>query len=543
MLGGGMDVSTLTVNGMWENVFSNQGKTMLEKVLPAFIGAQRWFGGKARQIRSIDIADTVRIPYDLRSAFVIFARVNYAEGAPETYALPLTFVSEAGSPEATIARVATGDGEGVLVTPMGDRGFCTALLDAIGFRKSFRSDSGGEVRGVPARTFSRLAGPAAGRLLPSLMRAEQSNTSILYGDRLILKIFRRLDSGVNPDLEVGGFLTDAGFRHIPPVAGALEYHQGAGEPITLGILQGFIHSQGDAWAFTLDALSRYYERVAAQGGELQKPPEQCLWEMVLEGPRLEARQFVGAYLEAAGLLGRRTAELHLTLASGQGNPAFALEQFSSSYQISLQQSMQNLATETFRLLDERLPTLPEALQEEARKVQGLKSRVLKTFHSTLERKIAALRIRVHGDYHLGQVLYTGSDFVIIDFEGEPARSISERRIKRCPLRDVAGMLRSFHYAAYAALMGRRTATEPDIAILEPWANLWYVAVSSVFLETYLDVAGHAPFLPQAREDMRMLLEIYMLEKAVYEMAYELNNRPGWVRVPMRGILGMLASPH
>jgi maltose alpha-D-glucosyltransferase / alpha-amylase len=538
-----MDLATLAVDGKWEDVLSTQGKTRLEEVLPAFLRTRRWFGGKARRIRSVDIADTVRIAYDAQSAFLLFADVSYSEGAPETYTLPLTFVSAAGSPETTIARVTTRGGEGMLVTPLGDRSFCGALLDAIGSGKTLKSSSGGEVRGVPARAFSRLAGRNADRLAPSLMRAEQSNSSILYGGRLILKIFRRLDAGINPDLEVGGFLTDAGFPHIPPVAGALEYRRGAREPITLGILQGFIRSEGDAWTFTLDALSRYYARVAAQAGELQKLPDQGLWETVREGPCPEARNLVGGYLEAAGLLGRRTAELHLALASGRENPAFAPEPFSSSYQASLEKSMRSLATATFQLLGGRLPTLPETLQAEARRVQALKTRVLGQFRSVLGRKITALRTRVHGDYHLGQVLYTGSDFVIIDFEGEPARPISERRIKRSPLRDVAGMLRSFHYAAYGALMGRRTATDLDIAALEPWANRWCVTVSALFLKTYLDVASHAPFLPQAREDLRALLETYQLEKAIYEMAYELNNRPDWVGIPMRGILAMLAGQH
>jgi len=547
-----MEVPTLAVNSNWESVFNKQAKTKLEGVLPEFLRAQRWFGGKARTIRSIDLEDAVQLPHDSRAAYMTFARVHYGAGDPDTYALPLTFVTgpeaekiQAESPHEIVARLTTCSGEGILATPMRDRSFCNALLDAIGSRKSFKSASGGEIRGAPTGVFQRLAGPEASCLEPSLIRAEQSNSSILYGDRLILKVFRRLDVGINPDLEVGAFLTDAGFAHIPPVGGALEYRRDKGEPITLGILQGFIRSEGDAWTFTLQALSRYYERVAAHGGEL-RAEVRGLWELMGHDPHPEARDLIGPYLEAAGLLGRRTAELHLALASDRENPAFAPEPFSPVYQRALYQSMRNLTMQAFQLLGQRLQALPTDMQEEARKTLGLEAQVLDRFQSVLNRKITALRTRVHGDYHLGQVLYTGSDFVIIDFEGEPARPISERRIKRSPLRDVAGMLRSFHYAAYGALMGRTAATvvrPEDFPAMDPWAHWWYATVSSVFLKAYLEVAEQAPFLPKGREELVALLDVYQLEKAVYEMAYELNNRPDWLRIPMRGILGLLADPH
>jgi maltose alpha-D-glucosyltransferase / alpha-amylase len=547
-----MEVPILAVNGNWESVFNKQAKTKIEKVLPDFLRAQRWFGGKARTISSIDLEDAIQLPHDSRAAYVTVVRVNYAEGDPDNYALPLTFVSgseaeeiQSGSPHAIIARMTTRSGEGILVTPMRDRKFCNALLDAIGSRKSFKSASGGEIRGVPTGVFQSLAGREISRLEPSLMRAEQSNSSILYGDRLILKVFRRLDAGINPDLEVGAFLTDAGFTHIPPVAGALEYRRRKGEPITLGILQGFIRSEGDAWSFTLAALSRYYERVAAYAGKLRPElfPEVSLWQLLGQEPHPEMRVLIGTYLEAARLLGRRTAELHLALASDQENPAFAPEPFSPSYQRSLYKSMRKLAAQTFRLLLQRLQALPEAQREEARKAHMLERQVLDRFRSVLQLKITALRTRVHGDYHLGQVLYTGRDFVIIDFEGEPARPLRERRIKRSPLRDVAGMLRSFHYAAYGALMGRTATAVARPEDLAPWANRWYATVSSVFMKTYLEVAAHAPFLPQGREELMTLLDAYQLEKAIYEMAYELNNRPDWLGIPVRGILSMLAGSH
>ncbi len=377
------------------------------------------------------------------------------------------------------------------------------------------------------------------------MRAEQSNTSVVYGDRLILKLFRRVDEGVNPDLEIGAFLTDkARFPHIPPVAGALEYRRGRGEPMTLAILQGYVPNEGDAWRYTLDILNRYFERVLAQLPEVQELtlPRAPLLELS-EGeiPPL-AYEMIGTYLESARLLGQRTADLHVTLASNADDPNFAPEAFTPFYQRSLYQSMRNLTDQVFELLRKRLPALPEAVRQDAQKVLGLEEEILRRLRELTERKVKAQRTRIHGDYHLGQVLWTGKDFVIIDFEGEPAHSLSSRRIKRSPLRDVAGMLRSFHYAAYGALHGQvniGVVRAEDLPTWEPWARLWTSWVSSAFLKSYLKVAGQGAFLLADREELCLLLEAYLLEKAIYEVGYELNNRPDWVRFPLEGIAQLL----
>jgi maltose alpha-D-glucosyltransferase/alpha-amylase len=205
--------------------------------------------------------------------------------------------------------------------------------------------------------------------------------------------------------------------------------------------------------------------------------------------------------------------------------------------------MRNLTGQVFQLLKQRLRHIPEELRDQAQELLNLEERVLKRAQSIPEQKITSLRIRCHGDYHLGQVLYTGNDFVIIDFEGEPARPLSERRIKRCALRDVAGMIRSFHYAAYTALYDQsaRGAVRPeDIAVLEPWAHFWYLWVSVAFLKAYLKGVQQARFLPEERSQLQALLEAYILDKAIYELGYELNNRPDWIRVPLQGILDLLS---
>jgi maltose alpha-D-glucosyltransferase/alpha-amylase len=245
---------------------------------------------------------------------------------------------------------------------------------------------------------------------------------------------------------------------------------------------------------------------------------------------------MGAYLESARLLGRRSAELHLALASDPDDPAFAPEPFSSLYQRSMYQSMRNLTSQVFRLARGATSAVPQMVQ-----ILDLEAVILARFQRLLDQRIDAKRIRVHGDYHLGQALYTGKDFVIIDFEGEPARPLGERRIKRPPLRDVAGMIRSFHYAAYTALMREmsdRLQTD-NPSYVEPWVRFWYGWASGAFLGSYLDSVGPGELLPSDDHHIRVLLDALMLEKALYELRYELNNRPEWVVIPIQGILHLL----
>jgi maltose alpha-D-glucosyltransferase/alpha-amylase len=250
---------------------------------------------------------------------------------------------------------------------------------------------------------------------------------------------------------------------------------------------------------------------------------------------------IGSYLESARLLGERTADLHAALASNTIDPHFAPEPFSKLYQRSIYQSMRNLTARTFQLMRSRLKHLPEKGLGLAKKVLELEEKVFDSFGSLLDSRITTTRIRVHGDFHLGQVLYTGKDFIIIDFEGEPARSLTERRLKRSALRDVAGMLRSFHYAAYHAI-NSRTVRPEDISAVEQWANFWQIWVSAVYLKTYLDLVGPADFLPRDAGELQILLNALCLEKAIYELGYELNNRPEWVNIPFLGILQLLETP-
>jgi maltose alpha-D-glucosyltransferase/alpha-amylase len=348
---------------------------------------------------------------------------------------------------------------------------------------------------------------------------------------------------MNPELEIGHFTAErTSFHHVPPLAGALEYHGNQGEPITLGILQGLVSNQGNAWQYTLECLARYFEdaltKQQVEVAGLFLPQEKLLDWVKKEIPPL-AQEIIGSYLSSARLLGQRTGELHVALASDQEDPAFAPELFSPFYCRSLYQSMRSLADQELDLLASRLKGLPEMVRADAEKVLNLKTQILNKLHVLLEEKFTGKLIRCHGDYHLGQLLYTGKDFVIIDFEGEPSRSVSERRLKRSPLRDVAGMLRSFHYAAISKLKSGEFRPE-DMPELETWAHFWHFWVCAGFLQSYIEVTTQAAFWPQTTGEVRTLLDLYLLEKAIYEVGYELNHRPEWVSVPLHGILEMVS---
>jgi maltose alpha-D-glucosyltransferase/alpha-amylase len=376
---------------------------------------------------------------------------------------------------------------------------------------------------------------------PVVMGTEQSNTSVRFGDRLVLKLIRKLSPGVNPDLEIGRLLTEKRFAHCAPTAGAIELRLDQDEPMTVAILQGFVPNQGDAWSYAVNRLESYF--AAALGQELPALPASFPVSLLDEAPPGPAAELIGDFLDSARLLGRRTAEMHLCLGSEEKLPEFRPETFSKLYQRALYQSMRSLAGKALPLLRWQFNRLPEGLRPLAVWVMEHENELMNRFRELLESRISTLRIRCHGDYHLGQVLFTGSDFVIIDFEGEPGRPITERRIKRSALRDVAGMLRSFHYAAYAALVRRAKngSSAGTREALEHWAEFWQRWVGAEFLKSYLQEAAGGRLVPGSREELRVLLRALLLEKAVYELSYELNNRPDWVGIPLRGIRQLLSE--
>ena len=501
----------------WGEVFADRNRELLSSAVLRYVRSRRWFGGKARTVNSVAIRETV--PLSREAGTLVVVEVEYTEGEPDRYLLPLAMAQarRADEPERTTTLVARLRDGCLLYEPIAEEKFGNTLLDIIARRKRLKGRSG-LVNGSTARAFRELRD--GGEVHAQVLKAEQSNTAIVYGERLFLKLFRRLEPGINSDLEIGRFLNEeTSFRNTPRIAGAIEYSTNSGsEPATVAVLQNYTQNSGDAWRYTLDVINRFFERVLSDPSNL-KP------------------ELIGGYLADAELLAKRTAQMHLALASRQDIPAFKPEPFTPHYQRSIYQSMRTLSVQAFQLLRKRAKHIADAEE-----LIGRESEIHQRLRRIIDSKIGGSRIRIHGDYHLGQVLFTGNDFVIIDFEGEPARPLSERRIKRGALRDVAGMLRSFHYAPFAVVYGQSEGSvirPEDRDALEEGGRFWYRSVSDAFLRAYLDESKTASHLPSSAAELQILLDAYLLEKALYEIIYELNNRPEWVRIPIRGALELL----
>ncbi|MCF7763334.1 MAG: maltose alpha-D-glucosyltransferase [Verrucomicrobia bacterium] len=545
----------LSVADKWEAVFQDRAKTVLEHCLPDYVRTRRWFRSKTKEIASLSLTDLIPVATNGERCFVALLQVDYVNGDPEDYVLPLAHAVgqdadriQQNWPQLVVAglQIKGRPEAGILYDACGCSQFSRALFETISRRRSLKGKQG-ELTGWPTAALKAIGGGDSLSPEPVLSRAEQSNTAVIFGDKFIFKLFRHVETGVNPDIELSRFLTARKYPHTPPLAGSLEYRKNNGDVMSLGILSALVPGSKDAWEYTLDALGRYFERVWSLPEETRTVPADpgSLLSLVdREIPGLVPER-IGTFLESARLLGERTASMHLALASEPDDKEYAPEPFTPFYQRALYQSMRNLATENFKLLKKAHKSLPAHQIDPVDRVLLQEKEILKRFESVFKTSIVAKRIRCHGDFHLGQVLYTGKDFVIIDFEGEPARSLSSRRLKRSPLRDVAGMLRSLHYASHAALIQQAesgTINEAATAGLKPWAEFWSKWVSVVYLKAYLDGTSQGDFLPQSRSELKTLLDAYVLEKAVYELGYELNNRPGWLNIPLQGILQILEVP-
>jgi maltose alpha-D-glucosyltransferase/alpha-amylase len=534
----------LLVGVNWETVLDSSVRLILERqALVPYIKRQRWFAAKSRTIRDARFSDWVMLRGGATPAFMALVTVNYTEGEPETYVVPLALLAGepatraiADTPGAVVARI-TGARKGAIVDGLLDDDVCGRLIEASDAETRLRSMRG-TLRGVRA----------AGVVLPDERKwaraaADSSNTVVFVSDRYVLKLFRRLDPGPNPEFEIGQALTAAGFTRIPALASALLYERTGTEAATMAVVQAAVANQGSGWTFTIDELRRYYERVTARVNrpDADSIPEGADVAVTTDGP--EPPPFFAAlegwYLGAAATLGRRTAELHLALADADGE-RFAPERLDRARLRTMSSNAVAHANGVLTLLAARADSLSDESRARAAAVLQAGGSLLDGLRAIEHLRDAGQRIRVHGDYHLGQVLRTEEDFVILDFEGEPARTLAERRDKYSPLKDVAGMLRSFHYAAYAALFAFAQTSPGAADRLAPWADAWQHWVSRAFVAAYRQTMADSRLLPQG-ESFDALLQALTLEKALYELGYELNSRPDWAAIPLTALM-TLALP-
>ncbi|MEY4577498.1 MAG: hypothetical protein RL701_2201 [Pseudomonadota bacterium] len=516
--------------------------TLLEEHLPSFLISRSWLVNENRRLASVHISAVIPLADAPYETHLLVLRVEYAEGESDTYALPLAFLSDdaAAKPRtnnAVLANLETPSVRGVVVDaldePEASRSIVTAIL-----RRTRTRNNDSELWAT-----SNIEPEAAAPLGdPHPLQAGGSNATIQYGEKLFLKVFRRLEEGMHPDLDIGRFLASRAPTLTPRVVGSLELRSARAGYSSLAVLQEYVPNEGTAWSLTRRELGRFYERVLSQLQGTAPPavPSTRVVNLAAETLPPDVREALGAYQEQAALLGVRSAQMHIALAAGADDPAFAPEPFSALDRRSQYQSFRNQVGRVTRSLRAGLTRLPREAQTVARQVLTHERATLDRFEPLLHTTDDGLRIRCHGDYSLHQALWTGKDFVIVDFDGGKDRALSERRRKRSPLRDVASMLLSFQYAAETALL-EGVVRDSDMPVAEPWAHVWYSWVSAVFVRAYLDTTQNTAFLPRDLEAVAMQVDRFVLARAFRQLGWELAAPTDHVVIPLRVIARIMSA--
>lgn len=499
-----------------------------QESLPRFIAGQRWYANKACRIFSAHFLDYAEWGDGEAQWFLALIRTKEGPETESCYFVPMALVWEKDNDARmrdvlalAITRVRQQGAIGVLVDAFADDLFCRGVVDAIAHSVRLVCQ-GGEIRFRPTARFHESVAHEALCLPIKLSGAHSTNTTVAFGDRLFLKAYRRLQKGTNPEWEMGQFLTEVlCFKHIVPILGVLEYVEEDGSTMTLGLLQEYVDNQGDMWAFTLNYL--------------EKDLESALTSSVAPIPDADPYEIYNALIR---VLAQRTGELHCALATRTGNEAFDPEPMTSVDLVRWVKTIQSDIDRSFSLLGMQMASLPPHTQAMARSICEQQERFLNAAQMIFIEPIMGMKIRFHGDFHLGQVLLCQNDFVIIDFEGEPSRSLAARKEKNTPLRDIASMLRSFNYVGYTAL-SRVTAAQPSTYdVLALRMRGWEKSATQTFLESYKRTVGIERGLYDP-DTFESILRLLTLEKGLYELRYEIENRPHWVHVPLLGLMQWL----
>ncbi|HRC62239.1 MAG TPA: putative maltokinase, partial [Dehalococcoidia bacterium] len=528
---GGVEV---TVDGDWDSLFRGEAlRALEEEVLPNALPPRRWFGGKDRAIASVRVADAIPLTAGAAPSWLALADVTFEGGAPEaeTYALPLAVAAGQAarrvrdeSAASVLCSVSGPRGRGLLYDGLAAPEVVRHLLGLLRDGRPIRGRQG-QLRAEPARAFEELFDALDTRPTVQSMSGEQSNSSVRIGEQVVLKLLRRVTPGPHPEVEAGRHFERVGFERSPRLAGTFEYTPRNGTPSTVAVAHELVWNQGDGWSYTTAELARFL-------GGVDSPPE-------TSDEPLDPN-----YVESARVLGQRTAEMHLALADTRGLETFRPEPFEAD-------DVETVAARIARRLRGLAPALArlsglapaDAEAAAALRAAGLRRGGWRYHLAPAEGGLGA-KIRCHGDYHLGQVLWALNDFHIVDFEGEVGLSLDERRAKASPLTDVAGMLRSFDYAATFSLRERTRempTTDALVAALEPTAARWVREASAAFLDTYRSVVEGAGLFPPEPDQFEALLRLHLLDKALHELEYELANRPEWVTIPLRAAAALIEA--
>lgn len=539
-----MSNHSLTIEQSWKELFA-QGKASVafEKILPDYLHRQRWFGAKTGNIKQYSIENA--LTYEMqngRTAYILFVEIVFQTSNTESYLLPVTSVDEPETGAEVICEIQNGSGDrqSYLVDALYDSGFRNDLFFNIQSDKQLEL-SIGEFRFSKGNVLDASLNES--NLSSELLKLEQSNSTIVYNGEYFLKIYRKLFRDNNPDLELTQFLSDTGdFDHSPKFAGGIEWVRKGYYRVSIGLMQERVENQGEAWNYTLSEMEGFFQRFANSDLSLADFPKVDLYKPFdLNDLSDDLQNLIGKeFLARVQKLAVRTAEMHIALFSDKTDRYFTPEPFGGDYTVWLLNRLMYMLDGRFNLLEQKVDQLTGTAREYAEYVLDNKEEIKNHILKFDEENLNSSRIRIHGDYHLGQILITGDDFCILDFEGEPESTIRDRKVKQPPVKDLAGLCRSYHYAVFATVFNalpdnidRETATE--------LGGRLYRIITGLSLERYVYTAMEGGLNIGYFKEIDFLLRYHIFEKAIYEIGYELNSRPDWVIIPLKGIIQILKN--
>ena len=526
----------------WKDAFTDEKCTRYfsEEILPEYIQSQRWYAGKASNIKYIDIASVQPLEIGARPSFGIILEVYFKEAFTQSYFLSIVAVEgEVDLPEkAIVAEVKFNNEQFTVIDALFSEDFRKAVFTNIVDNKQIETENG-----ILKFTSGSYLGNE-GYQHSVILKGEQSNTSIFYNDKYILKVYRRLFDRANPDFEISYFLTEkTDFKNTPKFAGSVNWQRDKTNIISIALMQQLIPNIGDAWEFTLPHMKRYFSECVSRSIQVNQLPKHHLFEPISmdKAPKELYDLFRLDIVKRIDLLAQRTAEMHVYLGSESQDVAFFPTTYNSDFSVWLKNRLIYQFENRVNILENTLFRLEGLAKDLANEFLENRKLVRYYFTGFDETKLKSQRIRIHGDYHLGQVLVTENDFFIIDFEGEPESTIRDRKVKQTPLKDVAGMLRSFHYAIYSTIFEHKDEWKVEMNQLFELGEWLYTYIVGIFMSKYIEVVQDNNLNIGYKSEIEYLLKYNILEKAVYELGYELNARPTWTVIPLKGISQILKT--
>ncbi|MDZ7760715.1 MAG: maltose alpha-D-glucosyltransferase [Desulfovermiculus sp.] len=546
-------IPELEIRGRWDSLLQSNGLEILEKeILSPYLFRSHWSRASSKRLLDVQVKDRIPITSLQDHHWLLIVQAVFAEGDPETHLLALSFLEHQGGarpeniPEHSIlAHISCNQNLGILYDGLYDPSLQQALLEQLEQRQTVLGVNG-RLRFLPSPGLFRIWSPPAEGISSRVLSEKHNNLCVLYDQRLCLKLYRCLEEGTNPGVEMLTFLGHNGtLANVPTLGGEIVYQSPPSESLSLGIYRDFIpnQGQGDAWKLTKDALYRFFDTMLTSRPSLdeaaQLPPS--VFDITHETVPTQLQDCIGGpYLDLMAQLGTTTGSLHSRLARPKEYPGFQPEPFSTLYQRSEYQAIRTLIRRTLLTVRRKYHRIPPDCVNLAEFVLESEHNLIAFARAIIHDKIQAQKIRIHGNFNLTHVLFTGNNFAVLNFEGDPSKPLSQRRLKRSSFMDVATMIGSFFYAANTSLEAFSHLYPEDHAHLKLWIDSWHKVVSGTYLNAYLQEVGRQAFLPQERIQIQTLLNHYLLEQAFHDILYRLNTNPEGLYIPLQGLQNIMA---